>query len=252
MTMGCVVNTSFEDTQFRCARTGECPAPLECDGEFCRLPSEDAGPTSDASNVSCPGPDADGDITALRADMPPTIDGTLEAAWSRARFVEFANPMQSDNSVRVRILWDEANLYFAYEVTDAQLEAVSEPNQIFRDDGSEIYLDMAHDETPSINGDDVHFIMNIDGVVQSGTIDVAVLTTAGGYVIEHALSWSEAGAQPVAGDTVGLLLGNNDRDSDTSTQFDWRGLINSGLYTRPNLWGDLHVSGQPASLCPND
>ena len=40
---------------------------------------------------------------------------------------------------------------------------------------------------------------------------------------------------------MGLLLANNDRDNNTSSQFDWLDLIESGSYARPNLWGELEL-----------
>lgn len=250
LSAGCLVDVSYEGTAFRCDQSPRCPEGLACVDGRCRPPLMDASVDAPPDAPDCPAADADGELTAFRAPAAIAVDGSIEAAWDGARSIEFANAAHSDNTCRVRVLWDDTNLYFLYEVTDDLQEAISEPGGIFRDDGSEIYLDMAHDQTPSTNGDDVHFIANIDEVVQSGTMEVAAATGQTSYVMEHALSWAEVGQTPAAGDTVGLLFGNNDRDNDVPEQYDWRGLIDSGSYTRPNLWGDLHVSDLAAGICP--
>ena len=204
----CVVDVDYDNTAFRCEQSRECPPGFECDGQVCRVGpiSPDAAPSPDAMLPACPSADMDGEVTAFRAPGPISIDGILEAVWENARFVDFSNLARSDNTARVRLFYDDSNLYFAYEVTDTLLEAVSVPGEIFRDDGSEIYLDMAHDETTSENEDDVHYIANILDVVQSGTMEVAALTASGSYVIEHRLSWAEVGAAPTAGGTMSTAL----------------------------------------------
>ena len=62
--------------------------------------------------------------------------------------------------------------------------------------------------------------------------------------MEIAIPWSSIGVIPTANKIMGLLLGNNDRDNNLSSQFDWANLINSGSYERPALWGNVILSSQ--------
>lgn len=73
------------------------------------------------------------------------------------------------------------------------------------------------------------------------------MTGPGGYVTEIAVPWQTLDVNPTPNTTYGLLLGNNDRDLDVSAQFDWLDLIESGPYSRRNLWGDLVLSPQTCS-----
>jgi len=215
-------------------------------------PMSDAAPVPDAvppSDADCSkGARAEGRVlTALRA--PPLtvfVDGTLDdRAWYYANRAVFSHPATSDNETAAHVLWDEHALLFAFEVTDAQLEAVDgEPHL---DDGAELYVDVAHDQSTGLDADDVHVIATINQMWTGGdlvTRFAAVGTT--GYVIEIAIPWETLGVTPEPGRVMGLLLGNNDRDADVPVQYDWLGLIDSGDYDRPNLWGDLVLSDQVA------
>lgn len=189
------------------------------------------------------------EITALGTGAPPVLDGLLdEDFWFGANRVEFSNPARSDNSVTIRIAWDETALYLGYDVADAQLETGDlEPH---RNDGAELYLDVLHDATTSQNADDRHYITNIDDEVTVEATTSVTSRRADGYSMEVAVPWSDVGATPAADLTMGLLLGNNDRDGGVNAQFDWMGVIDidPGSYGRPNLWGDLVIS--TAAACP--
>lgn len=61
-------------------------------------------------------------------DQPPTIDGSAEEPiWKQAqvidRFPAFWKGLDDGDTTRARLLWDEEALYFAAEMTDAELKS---------------------------------------------------------------------------------------------------------------------------------
>jgi hypothetical protein len=207
-------------------------------------------------------------LVAFKTLLPITIDGNLnESVWSRANFVTFSNPLRSDNIVKVSVLWDDENLYFGYDVTDNQVEATVRDltaegclggpigcridiDNLFLDDGAEIYIDTQNSKSTSVDADDYLFLANINGATNVSRVQAkAVLRWCEGcmgpfpislgYTMEIKLPWSALSTVPTAGKILGMLLANNDRDFGIPSQFDWLGLINTGAYTRPYLWGDL-------------
>ncbi len=185
-------------------------------------------------------------LTALQVSTPLVLDGlTDEYAWSQANSVTFSNAQHSDNDVTVATLWDATNLYFAFTVTDAQLEFDAVSPYLYRDDGAELYLDTNHDETTSLDSNDYHYIVNYLDEATLSDISTATATSSTGFVMELGIPWATLNTTAVAGKVLGLLLGNNDRDNGSSAQFDNLGLIDSaGSYGNPSLWGDLVLSGQ--------
>ena len=193
-------------------------------------------------------------IAALKTASPINIDGELnEIAWSSANYITFSNPSRSDNQVKVLTLWDSDNLYLAYEVTDADLEAIGE--NLWQDDGAEFYLDTENDKTTSMDDDDYHFIININGKSNELGIITQTKFTPNGYVMEIAIPWALIDVTPEDDKIIGLLLANNDRDNGVISQFDWLNLIETGPYERPDLWGELLLSGEitlnPKPLIPS-
>ena len=209
-------------------------------------------------------------IVSHKTDTPITLDGKLDPfeKWEDCNFVSFSNTSLSDNRVKVYSLYDETNLYFAYVVDDQHFEATD--LKLWKDDGAEIYLDTFHDATESLNGDDYHFIININDKISGGNISSRIsqepyyTDLPGGYrprysilppdshwwfrySVEIVIPWAEIGVVPAPNKVMGILLGNNDRDNGSSVQFDWNGLIGTGSYNRPNLWGDILLSPQMTS-----
>lgn len=183
-------------------------------------------------------------LAALRTLSPLVIDGSLsEVVWASANSISFDNPPRSDNDVTVFALWDAAYLYFAYGVVDDYLAATNA--QLWQDDGAEIFLDTLNNGSPSMDGDDYQVMCNINGLANLPGVTRATAVVNGGYTMEIAIAWTLVEVSPQAGQSLGLLLANNDRDeAGASSQFDWLGLIESGSYARPYLWGELALSGQ--------
>ena len=180
-------------------------------------------------------------LNARQATTSITIDGNLtETAWSQATPIAFSNSAFSNNTVTTRALWNSTYLYISYNVIDNQLEATDQA--LWIDDGVEIYLDTLYNRSSGIDSNDYHFLANIHNLVIPSGVLVGTHTTTSGYGMEIAIPWSLIKITPVANMTMGLLLGNNDRDSSASSQFDWQNLINSGSYDRPNMWGEISLT----------
>lgn len=85
-----------------------------------------------------------------RAVAPVTIDGLVnEAEWSQASpAVEFIFPWAQQTGAKqkthARLLWDDANLYVAYEVEDTDIVAqfTERDAWVYRDDTVEIFLNV--------------------------------------------------------------------------------------------------------------
>jgi hypothetical protein len=188
-------------------------------------------------------------MTAFRAPASVNIDGNLsDSGWSSANYISFANSAKSDNSARVRAMWDSTNLYIAYTVNDAKFEAVN--GALYLDDGVEVFVDTLYNRTTSMDADDRQFMANINSMVSNSAVKVKSLSFTGYYSVEMAIPWTYLNRSPSAGMKMGILLGNNDRDNGISSQYDHMGLINSGSYSRPNLWGTLTLGADPGAPIP--
>ena len=195
-----------------------------------------------------------------RITNPIVPDGSL-SEWAGADTVTFAG---SDNTVTVSLTWDTNNLYFGFDVTDTNLQAsgTDEADSLHLDDSIEIYLDTNHNGGATMQVDDYHFIINLNGALvdDQGTgsgknyswtshINYAIdldgtlnddSDTDNGYVIEVAIPWSDIGDVPVAGDIMGLDLAVNDNDGTAVRYFDW---CNLSSWAVPDGWGDATFVG---------
>lgn len=82
-----------------------------------------------------------------RAAGPILVDGQLdEEAWKRAEVVEFVFPWEKQTGAkqktRARLLWDDENLYVAYECEDSDVRAdyIFRDDPTYKDDAVEIFL----------------------------------------------------------------------------------------------------------------
>jgi len=184
-------------------------------------------------------------LTSNKTSSAISIDGNLsESGWNQANLVRFSNAAYSDNQVTVKTLWDDTALYLAYIVQDAHREATNA--SLYQDDGAEVYIDVANNKSSTMDANDYHFAVNINSVSSlSGVVGKSSINSSG-YSIEIQVPWSLLQTTPAVGKTMGLLLGNNDRDNGVSKQFDWLNVIATGNFAQPSLWGNL-VLGPLAS-----
>ncbi len=210
-------------------------------------------------SVAAPGPVKS--ITSYKTSEILTIDGKLnESTWSQANCVTFSNASKSNNIAKACTLWDNNYIFFAYQVTDMNIEAVTtarDDGAVWVDDGAEVFLDTAFNKGTVMQTDDYHYIVNINGVLydSKGTGGVedsgwnssgfvsARTNTSNGYILEMKIPLSEIGVSNTGGKTLGLLLVNGDRDNNVGYSYDWMDVINTGgAYAQPNLWGQFIMS----------
>jgi hypothetical protein len=189
-------------------------------------------------------------LPAYVVSDPVLADGVLtEPAWQHAARVTFSNAARSDNQTTVAALWSATHLYFAFSFVDGEIETAGDIGSLHADDGAEVYLDVLHDRTLAENDDDQHFITTTDDLFVGGDLEIGTEVAPPGFTQEIGITWAQLAASPVPDQVLGLLLGNNDRTAGSFVQYDWIGLIESGNYDRPNLWGELALSGHVAGPC---
>lgn len=99
-----------------------------------------------------------------RAAAPVTIDGQVKAEeWAQASpAVEFIFPWEvqtgARQKTRARLLWDDTNLYVAYEVEDTDIVAqfTERDNPVYRDDTVELFLNVRPSQIVAYYGIEVN------------------------------------------------------------------------------------------------
>jgi len=99
-----------------------------------------------------------------RFAAPVTIDGQVNAdEWSQASpAVEFIFPWETQTGAkqktRARLLWDDTNLYVAYEVEDTDITAqfTERDAAVYRDDTVEIFLNVRPTQTVGYYGIEIN------------------------------------------------------------------------------------------------
>lgn len=184
-----------------------------CQGQLFRMPGHAGAPGLP------PHPSSPAGIPVLvNTATAPTIDGTVENAWSQAAQYPISTVIRGtvdstdDLSGSWQALWNNDGLFLLVTVQDETL--VNDSDRPYEDDAVELFLD--GDNTRSSSYDqinDAHYQFRWqDGTVHKGTnsIDIHpditfVLVAVGdGYVMELFVPWSAVNVQPRPGDLVGL------------------------------------------------
>ncbi len=147
----------------------------------------------------------------------PTIDGDYDDVWATAPWTNVHNSADgkddSTSRLRIKLLWDDNNLYFYGEVFDEHKNK--------RNDLIEIYVDQKNDKTVEYNDDDsqTRFYVHQLGAMQgsdkyAGENSQQDATTAiktiekDRYVVEGALVFNSV--KPAVGNKMGLEFMYND------------------------------------------
>ncbi len=200
--------------------------------------------TSSSSSVSLPALTA----TSGYTKHPITVDGVLsEGIWNVAPSVSFSNSGRSNNTMNVKTLWDNTNIYIGATVTDSSLETGG-GSEIYYDDAVEIFFDTLNNNSTNYDSDDYHAIVNIAGASYQYTDLPAAyqtVTGGGGYVTEMRISWADLGVTPSQGLGMGYLVVNDDRDGGVSSVYDWIGMVNvyGQDFKRTDQWGTITLGG---------
>ena len=236
----------------------------------------------------------------IRTYTPITVDGKLDdwgrrlegsnwtgqmqtkkgevQQWMRA-VPAYLNPVTSrveagtvsgvqDFSAVIYTFWDPEQFYVAAIVTDDEVIAQHEGEDIWQDDGLEVWFDCRHDAlTHTLFQDDEYQL----GFSPAGrersraaawawrnprtervipAMAVASALTATGYVLEGKVPWSVLqGCHPTIGSMMGFNLSMVDKDADQLwTHVTWSGQLHSD----PSQFGHLFFVDAPIDIFPSD
>ena len=90
-------------------------------------------------------------LTARKAETPPQIDGKLDGPWATAAWTDhFVNTMNGADALpkaRTKVLFDDAHIYFGFEVEDDYLksEFENDGDHLWKADCVEVMLDPGGD-----------------------------------------------------------------------------------------------------------
>ena len=165
----------------------------------------------------------------------PTIDGKKDAIWDQTAVLSVDRPAPvsgmypTKTTGKVRLLWDENNLYIYAEITDAKISysyPIKKLADMYHRDSLAVFVDVPRDRSKPANGYTAKqycysVCANGDDVVMNPTInqDISreftkksvVTKTKTGYTIEASVSWHDLVKSEVkAGKMIGLDIGIND------------------------------------------
>ena len=186
--------------------------------------------------------------TVAQAPVAPTVDGAVDDVWSLAQVVttgtQVSGAADGAATADVRTLWsgDGQTLYVLLDVADDQLNA--DASNPWDQDSVEIYVDRGNAKNGSYRYDDSQIRIDFQGDVSFGTgdeafqertIDYAVATRDGGYVVEVAIDLLEAYGGP--GTFHGVDFQVNDATDGTRTSIrNWADPTGTGYQTTAH-WG---------------
>jgi tRNA A-37 threonylcarbamoyl transferase component Bud32 len=208
------------------------------------------------------------DVTAIRLNTAPTIDGNL-SDWPQIRPVSSNYLVYQydgwDGIDDVNALWylgwDSANLYIAVVVTDDSHVQTQSDVLIYKGDSVDLQFDtdLAGDYGTSLSPDDFQLLLSPgdfravpqalflwqgtsgrNELVASNQIVLNAQATADGYQLEAAIPWQNLSLQPTAGLTIGLALNVSDNDlPGTAVQELLKSNVETRTYLSPATWGTL-------------
>ncbi len=174
----------------------------------------------------------DGDLSEWE-DVPASFVSGLSSVIRQPKLYKGAD----DLSAKIRMQWDEKNLYLALRVTDDVFCAEDSGEMMWRNDCVQLAIDVADRAAgePAKNtetnigltpeGPQAFRAISFDsekvplGLLQNPAIDLAVKRVPGGIVYEAAYAWQSLGlaTPPKAGRRIAVALAINDRDSKEQT-----------------------------------
>ena len=173
---------------------------------------------------------------------PPKIDGDL-ADWGAEGWTPFGGS-------RFKAAWDADNLYFAIQVTDAQVLETRERRYAWSGDSVELYLDcLAAGGHRKLGLIDFQYVFAADGASEIYNRKLHALResrfaagrTANGFVIEAAIACSETQLVPVSGYNLALNL----RQIDYSMEKGQRKLTGDTLLKKTGFTASQDTYGWP-------
>lgn len=182
----------------------------------------------------------------------PVIDGTVDAAWSKAVELpinRYQTAWQGATGV-AKTLWDEQNLYVLIQVSDAQLDK-SNVNA-WEQDSVEIFLDENNAKTSFYQDDDGQFRINFDNEASfspaslSEGFESATKVSGTNYTVEVKIPFKKV---TVSNDKkIGFDVQINDaKEGVRQSVAAWNDTTGNG-YQDTSIYGILTLTGKPGAV----
>ena len=198
------------------------------------------------------------ELVCLYTNRTVIIDAQLNE-WEHARFITIRDESRkSGNSAVIMTLWDDQNLYIAFQVKDNNLKAeqtVLDHALLYLDDMVEFLIDSRNDKGFCWDEDDIIYHINLLGQKKDdkGSIDcvtnpkwngeaeyaINMIGTVNdstdndtGYTVEVSISWKELNLKPISD----LKMGVNFAIGDSGNLFDW---VDASPFRSPYAFGNL-------------
>ncbi|MBN2288885.1 MAG: carbohydrate-binding family 9-like protein [Candidatus Glassbacteria bacterium] len=241
-------------------------AVLACLTASCRggekTPPSPAGQAAEAAGKEEPSPRK---VYCYRAPAAVVVDGVIDE-WAGADTLRLDDPREGPdpNQVKIYTLWNENYLYIAYRVSDRNLvgyQTERDHRALYKDDMIEVLLDPRKDATDLWLEDDIVYHINLLGQVKDDRGTTEGISDAGwqseavfavscegtlndstdrdrGFCVELAVPWSEIGAGPEAGLTLGINFAAGDAEGPDEHLWDWCG---AHPFRQPSAYGRLEL-----------
>lgn len=205
----------------------------------------------DAVQITEPTPEVPKATTAAKGT--PVIDGVIDDIWSTTpsnQALYLSDSTKGYPLAKVRLLWDEHQLYVLAEVEDHNLNATG--GNLWEHDSMEFFVDENDAKTATYEADDSHYRVNYQNLRSAGknatadSFTSAAKVVDGGYIIEAALPLRTI--TPTVGTVIGFDFGASDDSNydgirDNATMWSNRKL-NSNAST--SLFGNVTFIAPPA------
>lgn len=189
------------------------------------------------------------------------VDAKAEE-WKHAETIVLRDKAGGGNVVRIKSLWDDENLYFAYVVKDNDLIAkqqLIDHQELYLDDMIEFLLDGFNDKDSCWNQNKLIYHINLLGqkkddrgnpecisdwrwngnalyaIFLEGTLNDST-DVDDGYVVEISIPWEEVGVNPSPGLKIGADFACGDRDGNRNYFFDW---VGAKPFRSPHAFGEI-------------
>jgi hypothetical protein len=199
---------------------------------------------SDNDNPPCTSP------VIAYTGAAPAIDQAVDSAWSKAPVAKINNitlgNKSPDFSAQWRGMYDNSNLYFLVEVTDATKINHSNANW-WEDDAIEVFIDgnnskgamydKVNDFQFGFRWNDTVIHLGTNSVINTTGIRFTIQNTTTGYNLEVAIPWATIGVTPALGSAIGLDIQVDDDNGST------RDFQAAAFATTTTAWSDPRVFG---------
>ncbi|ACB09885.1 endo-1,4-beta-xylanase [Thermotoga sp. RQ2] len=169
----------------------------------------------------------------------PVIDGEIDDIWNTTEEIETKSvamgSLEKNATAKVRVLWDEENLYVLAIVKDPVLN--KDNSNPWEQDSVEIFIDENNHKTSYYEDDDAQFRVNYMNEQSFGTgasaarFKTAVKLIEGGYIVEAAIKWKTIKPSP------NTVIGFNVQVNDANEKGQRVGIISWSDPTN-NSWRD--------------